>query len=139
MVLIALAVGVILIVAAIRNSHADLFSAIAQDVPHFIVWAAAIVAIGVIGFAPGLKPISRGLLALILVVLILQNYRQVLAGFQNAWKNPPPVVIDNSTAGQQGTGAIGGIGLLNQVSPYILNNFGSGSGFGGFGASGMGG
>jgi hypothetical protein len=107
-VLIALFVGVVLIVAAIRNSQSDLFTAIGTDVPPFIVWAAAIVAIGAIGFVPGLKPISKGLLALVIVVLILQNYRQVIAGFQNAWKNPPPVAVDVGAA-QKSTqqGAIG--------------------------------
>lgn len=89
MILIALLIGVILIVAAIRNSQGSLFSALATDVPGFVVWAAAIFAVGAIGFVPGLKPISRGLLALVLVVLILRNYQQILAGFKNAWTNPP--------------------------------------------------
>lgn len=88
MALFALFIGVVLIVAAIRNSHGALFSALSTDVPEFVTWAAAIVAIGIIGFVPGLKPVSRGLLALVIVVIILQNYQEILKGFQNAWQHP---------------------------------------------------
>lgn len=84
MILVALIVGVILIVAAIRNSQAALFAALAVDVPGFVLWAAAIVAVGAIGFIPGIKPVSRGLLALVLLVIILNNYKAILAGLASA-------------------------------------------------------
>jgi len=90
MVLVLLAIGAILIVAAFRNSQGSLFAALYQDIPAFVTWAAAIFAIGAVGFIPGLKPISRGLLALILVVIVLRNYKQILAGFENTWSNPTP-------------------------------------------------
>lgn len=86
MALVALLIGAVLIVAAIRNSHASLFSALRTDVPEFAVWAAAIFALGVIGFIPGLKPTSRALLALVFVVIILKNYTGILSGFQSAWQ-----------------------------------------------------
>lgn len=89
MIIVALLIGVILLVAAIRNSQNALFSALAQDVPGYVVWAAAIFAVGAIGFVPALKPVSRGLLTLIIIVLVLHNYKQIIAGFQNAWQNPP--------------------------------------------------
>lgn len=97
MVLVALFIGVILIVAAIRNSQGTLFSALGQDVPDFIVWGAAIFAIGVLGFVPGLKPISRGLLALIIVVLVLNNYKNILQSFQSTWQNPGKETQSNKT------------------------------------------
>lgn len=86
MALFALIIGVILIVSAVRNSHAALFSALVQDVPPFVVWGAAILAIGAIGFIPGLKGISRLLLALVLIVIIVNNYQKIVAGFSNAAK-----------------------------------------------------
>lgn len=92
MILFALFIGAILIVAAVRNSQGALFAALGQDVPAFAVWAAAIFALGAIGFVPGLKPVSRGLLALVLVVLVLRNYKEILSGFENAWKHPPAYV-----------------------------------------------
>lgn len=82
MILVVLVIGAILIVSAMRNTYGALFTALGQDVPHFVVWAAAIVAVGAIGFIPGLKPISRGLLALVIIVLIFQNYANILKGFQ---------------------------------------------------------
>lgn len=88
MPLFALFIGIIIIVAAFRNSHAALFGAIATDAPKFIVWAAAIIALGVIGFIPGLKPVSRLLLALVIIVLVVNNYQRLTKGFQNAWQNP---------------------------------------------------
>jgi hypothetical protein len=85
-ILVALMIGIILVVAAIRNSQASLFSALATDVPQFVVWAAALLALGMIGFIPGLKPISRGLLALVIVVIVLRNYSGIISGFQAAAK-----------------------------------------------------
>lgn len=89
MPIVALLIGVILVVAAVRNSQDALFSALATDAPKFVVWAAAIFAVGAIGFIPGLRPVSRLLLALVVVVLVVNNYQAIVNGFTNAWQNPP--------------------------------------------------
>jgi hypothetical protein len=86
---LALLIGVVLIVSAIRNTHGDLLGALRQDVPGFAVWGAAIFGLAVIGFIPGLKPVSRGLLALVVTVIVLTNYKQILGGFQQAWQSAP--------------------------------------------------
>ncbi len=86
MILILIFIGVILIVAALRDTQGDLFAALGDDVPAYGVWAAAIIAIGLIGFIPGFKPVSRGLLALIIVVLVVNNYKQIVTGFEHAWE-----------------------------------------------------
>ena len=103
MIFFALIIGVVLIVAAIRNSQGALFAALGQDVPAFVVWAAAIFALGAIGFIPNLRPVSRGLLALVLVVLVIRNYKQILSGFQNAWQHPPAYVAGDTTPGTPAT------------------------------------
>jgi hypothetical protein len=90
MALIALLIGVVLIIVAVRNSQDDLFNALGQDVPKFVVWAAAIAAIGAIGYVPGLKPTSKLLLGLIILVIIINNYNQIANGFTMAWTNPGP-------------------------------------------------
>lgn len=135
MPLIILLIAVLLIVAAIRNSQSALFSAIATDVPEFVVWAAAIVALGVAGFVPGLKPISRGLLVLVLVVLVLNNYQAVIAGFQNAWQKPPaPAGGASGAAPAKKSSSPFGIdlGSLMGSMPFSEPGFGgSGSMFGG--------
>lgn len=91
MTLVVLAIGIVILVASLRGTHASLFEAIGTDVPGFVVWAAAIVALGALGFIPGLKPVSRGLLALVVVVLVFQNYGNILAGFAEVASPPEPV------------------------------------------------
>jgi hypothetical protein len=81
-ILIALFIGVILVVVAIKGNGGSLFSALGQDVPAFVVWGSAVVALGAIGFVPGLKPISRGLLALLIIVIILRDYQSIIAGLK---------------------------------------------------------
>lgn len=82
MILIALLIGAILIVAAIRGSQGALFSALGEDMPGFVIWGAALFAVGAAGWIPGLKPVSRGLLALVIVVIVLNNYQAILDGFK---------------------------------------------------------
>ena len=84
MAIIALFIGAVLIVAAFRNSQGALASQLMSDVPAFAIWAAAIVAVGLIGLVPVLRPFSKGLLVLVVVVLLLTNYQAILAGFSGA-------------------------------------------------------
>jgi hypothetical protein len=86
MTLALLIIGIVLFVAAIRNSQGALFSALKTDVPGFVLWAAAIVAIGMVGYVKGLKPVSVALLVLVFVVLILNGstLNNIIAGFQSA-------------------------------------------------------
>ncbi len=81
MAALAFLIGVVLLVSTIRNTHGALMGALLQDVPAFAVWGAAIFGIAVIGFIPGLKPVSRGLLGLIIMVILLNNYQQILGAF----------------------------------------------------------
>jgi phage-related protein len=82
-------IGAVLLIAAVRNTEGDLGNALVADVPGFLKWALAIVAVGALGWVPGMRTISRWLLALVLVVLVLTNYQKIFAGFL-ALKNPPP-------------------------------------------------
>ena len=90
MILIILLIAALMIVVGLRGTQSDLYSALSTDIPDFGIWAIAIVALGVIGYVPGLKPISKGLLALVIIVLVLNNYAPILSGFQNAFKTPAP-------------------------------------------------
>jgi len=86
LILVLVFIGALLIVAAVRDTQGDLFAALKEDVPAFGVCAAAIIAIGLVGFIPGFKPVSKGLLALVIVVLIVNNYEKIVAGFEHAWE-----------------------------------------------------
>lgn len=83
MILFLILIAAMLIVAAVRDTQGDLFAALQADVPSFVIWAAALVAIGAIGFVPGLKTPSRFLLALIIVVLVVNNYQKIIRGFSH--------------------------------------------------------
>lgn len=98
MILVALLIGAVLIVAAFRNTQGSLFSALEQDVPAYVVWAAAIIALGAIGFVPGLKSISRGLMTLVLVVIILRNYQGILKGFQTVATAPSATASSSNSS-----------------------------------------
>lgn len=125
MILFALFIGAILIVAAVRNSQGALFDALYTDVPGFVVWAAAIFAIGAVGFIPGFKPVSRGLLALVIVVIVMRNYQKILTGFQDAWQNPP-------AASETAAPASAATGAIPSIAQSGLSGDGSGFGAGGF-------
>ena len=84
---IILIVGIVLVVAAIRDTQSSLFTALANDIPAFGTWFTAILVLGAIGFISPLKPLSKALLILVLVVLVLRNYQSIIAGFNNAWQS----------------------------------------------------
>jgi hypothetical protein len=93
-------IGAIIIVAAIRNTQGNLASALEQDVPNYLLWALAIVAVGGLGYVPGMRQISRWLLALVLVVLVLRNYKNLLSGFSAQAIASGPIVQAPTTPGQ---------------------------------------
>lgn len=101
MAFLALLIGAVLIVAALRNRHGDLAGALKQDVPSFAVWGAAVFGVALVGFIPGLKPVSRGLLALLVVVLILTNYENIIGSFQGL-SRPSPSGVDEDPNGAPG-------------------------------------
>lgn len=75
-------VGGVLAMVAYNDTQDQLATDLEQDLPGFLKWFAAVVGIAVLGFIPGMQKFSRMLLALVIVVIILKNYKQVLASFE---------------------------------------------------------
>ena len=124
MALFALIIGLVLIVSAVRNSQDALFSALFADVPKFMVWGFAIVAIGAIGFVPGLKPTSRLLLGLIIIVLFVNNYKQISSGFSNAWQASGAATSSTSGAATSSTsGAATSSTSALPINPSGIENY----------------
>jgi len=96
---IILIIGIVLVVAAIRDTQSMLFTALVNDVPAFSVWFAAILILGAIGFIAPLKPLSKALLILILVVLVLRNYQAIIAGFNGAWQGEAKGATNSTGSG----------------------------------------
>ena len=85
MIIVLVLIAAVLIVAALRDTQGDLFAALKEDVPNFGTWAAALIVLGVLGFIPGVKPVSRALIGLVFVALFVNNYQSIVSGFNRAW------------------------------------------------------
>lgn len=79
MPLFILAVGILLIISAVNNKLPELAGLLKEDfspssnVAGFPIWVFAIVLIGLLGYIPGVKPLSNAFLVLLFVGLILAN------------------------------------------------------------------
>jgi hypothetical protein len=78
---ILIIIGSLLLISAVRNTYGDLATALEADLPPYAKWALAIVGTGSLGYIPGMREISRWLLALVIVVIVLKNYQAILTGF----------------------------------------------------------
>jgi hypothetical protein len=74
-------IGALLVVVAFNNTMGSLAHELEADLPGFFIWMVAIAAVLGLGYVPGMKTPSRWLLGLIVLVVVLTNYKQMLAGF----------------------------------------------------------
>ena len=71
-----LIVGIGLIVTAVRGTHKDALALLADEMSgaqSFLVWAMAIFILGGVGYVPVVRPVARGLLGLVLLVIFLKD------------------------------------------------------------------
>lgn len=77
MAFILLIVGIFLVVTAVRDTYTQLFQVVAGDFSlnqaggGFVYWVVALFLVGAVGYVKALKPISDGLLLLIIIALLL--------------------------------------------------------------------
>lgn len=130
-------IGAVLLIAAVRNTEGDLGNALVADVPGYLKWALAIIAVGALGWVPGMRTISRWLLALVLVVIFLKNYTALFQGFTNLETPPAPSQASASPAAAYvaspttpitqaeitgtSTGNINAAGVAPTTTPSALN------------------
>lgn len=134
--------AVILFLAAYNDTQGQLGSQLASDFTgagNFWYWIAALAITGALGAIPGLKPFSRGFMALILLSLFLSN--------KGVWANLTTALSQSGTTQATGTGASTPTGIAAaestgpgvtsaQTSPGVsLSPGGAGISFGGLGAS----
>lgn len=82
-------IALILIVTGFKGTTGTLTANITQDAKEIFVPVIAIFVIGAIGYIPGLKKVSDGFLALILLAMFLSN-RGFFSKFNQAIRNPLP-------------------------------------------------
>jgi hypothetical protein len=73
-------IGALLIVVAFNNTMGQLVTELENDIPGYFVWAIAIGVILGLGYVPGMKQPSRWLLGLVVLVILLTNYKALLSG-----------------------------------------------------------
>lgn len=132
MIVILLFLGCILLVSAIRNTQGALATALETDIPGYLKWAVAILAIGAIGSVPALRPLSRGLLALVIVVIFVTRYQAIFASLTGAAAPVAPakaVVVPAAQYAAEAAGArttngtlTGALGGFDPNAAFDANN-----------------
>jgi hypothetical protein len=131
-----LLIGAVLIIAAIRGTYADLGKQLTTDFTgsgsgSFLVWIAAIGAVGALGYSPVLRTPARMLLALVILAMVLTNGRRGLfSRLQQAVAATPaaqPGIADQPLTGsvpvqlQGGSGASGAAGAAGQAASTVAS------------------
>lgn len=78
MAIALLFIGAVFLVAAIKGNHKDLFALLKDDFTgdvNFVYWSLAIIVLISLGNVKAIKPVSDALLVLVLIGLILAQYR----------------------------------------------------------------
>lgn len=71
-----LMLGALFVIAGVRGKDGQLFTLIKADFsgkPNFLTWMVAVLLVGSLGYIEPIKPVSRALLVLIVIVLFLTN------------------------------------------------------------------
>jgi hypothetical protein len=100
MAFVLIIAGVVLLVAAVRNTQQNLYYLVQGDFSgpnNFIYWVVSILIVGAVGYIPKAKPASDGFLILILLVLFLKKD----SGFFDAFQRQ----LATSQSGQTGKSA----------------------------------
>lgn len=90
-------IGLLLVVTAFRNTIGQFATHLDEDLTSknqggasFIVWVAAIIGIGLLGYIPGLRGLSRGFLALIVIVVIIGTQGSIFQQAFDQLRQAPP-------------------------------------------------
>lgn len=113
-------VGIVLLVASMRNTQDRLFTLVKSDFTgpnNFVYWFVSILLIGAIGYIPKAKPFSVAMLSLVIIVLVLArgNPNGTGGGFFQQFTQAL-----NSTQTATSTGASTTPGTTGNVTPFNL-------------------
>lgn len=96
MAFVLLIIGAVMVDSAVRNTEGQLWTLVKGDFEGtgqqhgFIVWFAAILVIGAVGYVPSLRSLSRVFLALVIVVLLISNKGFFTQFFKAIGTSAPP-------------------------------------------------
>lgn len=90
-----IAIGLIVVLAAARNTIGPLATQLSSDLGatqggvHFLAWLGAIVLIGAVGYVPNLQTVSRAMMLLVILVIVLKNGGGLFSQLQQQIANVP--------------------------------------------------
>jgi hypothetical protein len=118
---VLLLVGILFFVVALQGTQGSLFSLLKSEfvgTNSFVVWAAAFVIIGLLGYIRPIRPITHAFLVLMLLVLILTNGKGFFSQFNAALRSP---VAPASAASSTSSSASSSPGAI--AAPVSSSNF----------------
>lgn len=102
MPLLIAAIGIVLLVSAVRGTTTTLFELVHNDLTgkdNFLIWLGAILGLGLFGYIKPVRPIAAGFLVLVGLGLVLSN-KGFFANFASAFQSTVNTPAENITAGQ---------------------------------------
>lgn len=92
-----LIIGIVLVIAGVRDKSADLYTLIKGDFTganNYLYWMVSILIIGAIGYIEVLKPVSRAFMVLVIIVLFISANKQGV-GFFKQFQNALQTQVQN--------------------------------------------
>lgn len=127
-----LIVGIGLLVTAIRGTQATAFGLLESEFSgpnSFLKWALAMLILGAAGYIPVIRPVTRGLMVLVLLAIVLKNKGGLFKSFNDQIAAPvqppaPPASAGVGGASAAGSGALTGAaavgaGAVGGMAPAI--------------------
>ena len=129
---VLLALGILFLVVSIKGTQGDLFDLLKSEFAgsnSFIVWASALIILGLLAYIKPIRPIVHAFMVLLVLVLVLANHGHFFTQFNQAIRNPTAPPQSNagapspSTTGSNAQAAPApSIGFLGSAVPDILSS-----------------
>jgi len=101
-------IAILLIVTGVRDTYGQLGQQLAKDAPDFLLWLAAVLIVGFVGYFQPWQTASRAILALIIIVYVTRSgglFNQIQSAIQTGARSaggpetPVPTVIPIEASG----------------------------------------
>jgi hypothetical protein len=99
---VLLALGILFFIVSLQGTQGSLFTLLKSEfvgTNSFVVWAAAFVIIGLLGYIKPIRPITHAFLVLLLLVLVLTNGKGFFSQFNSALRSPVAPSVPTGTTG----------------------------------------
>ena len=124
---VLLALGILFFIVALQGTQGTLFTLLKSEFVgsnSFVVWASALIIIGLLGYIKPIRPISHAMLVLIVLVMVLTNGKGFFSQFNAAIRSPQSPSAPSSGAQTSGVLAapVASSGFLGNALPDILSS-----------------